>query len=116
VTISLRPVDSADYEAIVACLQRNNMPGWSRHRWLAVWDEYPRRQDFQGIPRGSVLAAGGSIVDHISNVWAKYVLGDREVRVAVAGSAGVDMPEFARTTLTSRFFDLPTQCPLEHSA
>lgn len=66
------------------------MPGLSRERWLSIWEDYPYRKEFEDIPRGFVLEADGSIVGSISSVWAKYALGDRELRVVIAGNAAVD--------------------------
>jgi hypothetical protein len=66
------------------------MSAGSREHWLAIWDEYPHRAEFEGIPRGFVIEADGSIVGSISSVWAKYSLAGRELRATLAGNAAVD--------------------------
>ena len=85
-----RPVETSDYAGVMACLERHNMPTASRERWLAIWDEYPHRDDFKDIPRGFVLDANGVIVGSITSVWAKYWLSGNQLRATIAGNAAVD--------------------------
>ncbi|MEQ1693767.1 MAG: hypothetical protein ABMA00_20935 [Gemmatimonas sp.] len=66
------------------------MPVWSREQWDALWDDYPHRQEFAGVPRGFVLEVDGAIVGSISSVLAKYSLAGRELRACAAGNAAVD--------------------------
>jgi hypothetical protein len=58
--------------------------------WRQLWDSHPYRAEFQDVPRGFVLEDQGNIVGSISNLWAKYWLGGRILRVAISGDAAVD--------------------------
>lgn len=79
-----------DYEGVAGCLQRNGMLAWSKNDWLALWDEFPYRDEFQSIPRGYVLTVADEIVGSISSVWARYALGDRVLRAVFASRVAVD--------------------------
>jgi hypothetical protein len=86
----LRPVERGDYRGVAGCLQRNDMTLMPEEDWLRSWDEHPYVADFMDIPRGFVLEVDGQIVGTIANIWAKYWLNGRTLRVAISGSAAVD--------------------------
>jgi hypothetical protein len=85
-----RPVVVGDYRGIASCLERNNMSIPSESEWLRTWDEHPYAHDFNQVPRGFVLESDGAIVGTIFNLWAKYWLRGRVLKVAISGSAAVD--------------------------
>jgi hypothetical protein len=62
----------------------------SEEEWRRIWDQHPYADDFRDVPRGFVLEADGVIVGSIFNLWAKYWLNGRPLRVAISGSAAVD--------------------------
>jgi hypothetical protein len=85
-----RPVERRDYAGVAACLRRNEMTLLPEDEWLRVWDEHPYAADFADVPRGFVLEVEGEIVGTIANLWAKYWLNGRTLKVAISGSAAVD--------------------------
>jgi hypothetical protein len=85
-----RPATLDDHSGITACLDRNGMPAPSEVEWRRSWDEHPYAADFAEVPRGFVLEDDGRIVGTIFNLWAKYWLNGRALKVAISGSAAVD--------------------------
>ena len=88
--MNFRPVERGDYAGVAACLRRNEMTLLAEDEWLRLWDEHPYAADFADVPRGFVLEADGQIVGTIANLWAKYWLNGRTLKVAISGSAAVD--------------------------
>src|SRR5437870_2970548 len=85
-----RAATSADFAGIAACLARNEMSVPTEDEWRRTWDQHPYSDDFRDVPRGFVLEADGVIVGSIFNLWARYWLNGRTLRVAISGSAAVD--------------------------
>jgi len=89
-SVIFRAATPSDFAGIAACLARNEMSVPTEEEWRHIWDEHPYAHDFRDVPRGFVLEADGVIVGSIFNLWAKYRLNGRTLRVAISGSAAVD--------------------------